>query len=273
MNSAFSPGTFGYDIELINAHHELVILEGEQGKSVIAVSPAWQGRVMTSSLAGPEGKSMGWINHELIRSGRTEKHVNAYGGEERFWLGPEGGQFSLFFKPGSPFTPENWYVPAEIDTQPFDVVDKSPSEVSFRKRISLLNYSNTRFDLLVERKVKLLDKNGVSNVLGLSTSGLDMVAYETVNTITNMGDHVWTRESGMLSIWILGMFQPSPSTTVIIPFLPGPADDLGAKVNDSYFGEIPGDRLKVEEDVLFFLADGKQRGKLGISARRVEPYM
>jgi hypothetical protein len=24
-------------------------------------------------------------------------HINVFGGEDRFWLGPEGGQFSIFF--------------------------------------------------------------------------------------------------------------------------------------------------------------------------------
>ncbi|MBL7111759.1 MAG: hypothetical protein ISS19_07455 [Bacteroidales bacterium] len=273
MNTAFLPGTFGYDIELIGSQHELVILKGENEQSVIAVSPAWQGRVMTSSLAGPEGKSLGWINHELIQSGRTEEHIHAYGGEDRFWLGPEGGQFSIYFKPGIQFTFENWFVPEEIDTKPFDIIDQSQSEVSFRKAMSLLNYSNIRFDLLVERKVKLLDPKGVSRVLGLETPGLDMVAYESVNTITNTGKNEWTKESGMLSIWILGMFQPSESTTVIIPFISGSDSDLGARVNDTYFGKIPDDRLKVAEDVLFFLADGKKRGKIGISTKRVQEFM
>jgi hypothetical protein len=273
MDFTFSPGTFGYDIELISTHQELVLLKGENGKSVVAVSPAWQGRVMTSSLAGPEGKSLGWINHELIQSGRTEKHIHSYGGEDRFWLGPEGGQFSIYFKPGAPFTFENWFVPEEIDTKSFDIIDQSLSEVRFRKAMSLWNYSNIRFDLLVERQVKLLDHEEVSGLIGLPTSGLDLVAYETDNTITNTGKNAWTKESGMLSIWILGMFQPSPSTTVIIPFIPGLDSDLGARVNDNYFGKIPDDRIKVEEDVLFFLADGKKRGKIGISANRAKEFM
>jgi len=273
MSPAFKPGTFGYDIDLMGSHHDLFLLKGEDGQSVVAVSPAWQGRVMTSTLNGLDGKSLGWINHELIQTDRTEKHIHAYGGEDRFWLGPEGGQFSIYFKPGVPFTFENWFVPAEIDTEPFDVIDQSRAYVSFRKEMSLLNYSNTRFDLLVERGVKLLDQTEVSGLLGISTAGLDMVAYETVNTITNTGKNAWTKESGMLSIWILGMFRPSESTTVIIPFLPGPDADLGARVNDTYFGKIPGDRLIVEDDVLFFRADGRKRGKIGISANRVMPFM
>ena len=35
------------------------------------------------------------------RKGRLEDHIYVFGGEERFWLGPEGGQFAIFFAPGA----------------------------------------------------------------------------------------------------------------------------------------------------------------------------
>ena len=37
--------------------------------------------------------------------------MNVFGGEDRFWLGPEGGQFALYFKPGDPFDLDHWQVP------------------------------------------------------------------------------------------------------------------------------------------------------------------
>ncbi len=43
-------------------------------------------------------------------------------GEERLWLGPEGGQFSIYFKKGDPFVYDNWQVPDWLDTAPFDVI-------------------------------------------------------------------------------------------------------------------------------------------------------
>jgi hypothetical protein len=39
-------------------------------------------------------------------------------------------------------------------------------------------------------------------------------------------------------------------------------------VNDAYFGKVPGDRLKIEDDVLFFSADGTYRSKIGLSPQR-----
>jgi hypothetical protein len=62
------------------------------------------------------GNSYGWINYGLIKSGEHQPHMNAFGGEERFWLSPEGGQFSIYFKKGKSFDFENWQTPAIIDT-------------------------------------------------------------------------------------------------------------------------------------------------------------
>ena len=72
----------------------------------------------------------------------------------------------------------------------------------------------------------------------------------------------------MLSIWMLCMFQHSPTTTVFIPFVKGPASKLGPAVNADYFGRVPPDRLKVKNGVIYFKADGKARGKIGLVPKR-----
>jgi hypothetical protein len=64
------------------------------------------------------------------------------------------------------------------------------------------------------------------------------------------------------------MYNPSPATTVVIPFRSGDEEELGPKVNDAYFGEVPPDYLRVEEQELFFRGDGTRRGKIGISPER-----
>ena len=81
------------------------------------------------------------------------------GGEERFWLGPEGGQYSIYFKKGDSFAINNWQVPYIIDTVAFDVVESSREKAVFKSQASLTNYSGTKFDLAVERKITILDKD------------------------------------------------------------------------------------------------------------------
>ena len=89
---------------------------------------------MTSTAGGDAGLSFGWINRELIASGKLQPHINVFGGEDRFWLGPEGGQFSIFFAKGAKFELADWFTPAAIDTLPFQVVSQSarPSACSPR---------------------------------------------------------------------------------------------------------------------------------------------
>src|SRR5262245_21106879 len=149
--------------------------------------------------------------------------MNVYGGEDRFWLGPEGGQFSLFFAPGAPQDLAHWQTPAPIDAEPFALVEKEESRALLRKTMRLTNASGTVFDLEVEREVRMGEVG--------RTNG---VAFETRNRVTNVGAAPWRRETGLVSIWIAGTFAPSPSTMIVIPFRPGPEAELGPVVNDRY---------------------------------------
>ena len=260
---------FGEDVSFLKKHTELIVLSDESGSGKVAVSPAWQGRVMTSTAEGDEGLSFGWINRELIASGEIQEHINVFGGEDRFWMGPEGGQFSIFFAKGAKFELADWYTPAAIDTLPFDVVSKSRDKAVFASKFSLTNYSGTKFEVAVDREVRLLDAETTWKKLGVAPAkGVKLVAYETDNRITNAGEKAWEKETGLVSIWILGMFNPSPSTTVVVPIRAGSEAELGVKVTSDYFGEIPPDRLVVKDDVIFFSADGKFRSKIGVNPKR-----
>ena len=73
----------------------------------------------SSSLAGGDGASFGWLNRRFIAEGGEDVHFNNYGGEERFWLGPEGGQFALWFADGEPFDVAHWKTPSGFNTGPF----------------------------------------------------------------------------------------------------------------------------------------------------------
>ena len=78
---------------------------------------------MTSTAGGDAGQSFGWINRELIASGKMQPHMNVFGGEDRFWMGPEGGQFSIFFAKGAEVRVRaTGSRRRSIDTLPFKVV-------------------------------------------------------------------------------------------------------------------------------------------------------
>src|SRR5204863_363442 len=106
-----APPGFGDDVEFLKRHTRVLLLG--RGDAQVAVCPAYQGRVMTSTASGPSGLSLGWIHREHIGAGQLVPHINVFGGEDRFWIGPEGGQFSVFFKKGDPFDLEHWQTPAD----------------------------------------------------------------------------------------------------------------------------------------------------------------
>ncbi|MDP6372083.1 MAG: hypothetical protein QF634_06200 [Vicinamibacterales bacterium] len=269
--SAVAPvASFQDDVAFLERHMDLVVLGDVDGGPRVAVAPRWQGRVMTSAADGARGIGYGWINEALIASGELQPHINAIGGEDRFWLGPEGGQFSIFFAGGDPFDLDHWQTPAALDSEPYEIREQDASQVTLTHSAALTNYSGTEFDVRVDRTVRLIDTAGLEAAV---PAAVQRVAYQSVNTITNVGAEAWTADSGLLSIWILGMFKHSAESVVVIPFRPGPEDELGPIVNDAYFGKVPDDRLAIADGRLFFRADGTYRSKIGLGLGRAEPVL
>lgn len=261
-------GSFGYDMNFLKKHQAVITLEENNGKSRLIVLPELQGRVITSTSNGLEGNSYGWMHYDLIASGTYEEHINPFGGEERFWIGPEGGQFSIFFKKGTEFVFDNWYTPKELDTDPFDVVSQSDDAVTFHKKMRLVNYQDFQFDIEVNRKVTIFDKQQIEGDLGFDLANtVDFVAYQSDNEIKNVGTQSWSKDTGLLSIWILGMFMPSENTTVILPYKGALA------LNTSYFGTIPPGRLTTTDKHVMYKGDGTSRFKLGLPPHNVMPYV
>jgi hypothetical protein len=266
-------GTFGYDLAFLKKHHkDLVLLKDPLGGAQLIVLPAYQGRVMTSTADGENGISFGWINYDLIAEGKFSEQFTALGGEERFWLGPEGGQFSLYFNKGADFTFNNWMVPRPIDSEPFNLISATETEAKFEKDMHLENYSGTMFDLKVSRIISLLDKKALNELLRLQlSSDIRSVGFQSVNTLTNIGTENWNEQKGLLSVWILSMLKSNDHTNVVIPYKKGDSLSLGKIVTDDYFGKLDTERLQIKDGYLLFKADAKQRSKIGVSPRRALP--
>ena len=263
---------FESDLAFLRQNTEVVVLSDASGAAQVVVAPEYQGRVMTSTTGGAGAPSFGWIGRAAISARQKQPHITVFGGEDRFWLGPEGGQFSLYFKKGDPFDFDHWQVPEAIDWGKWDVASQSSDAVRFRKRISLVNYTGTPFEIDVDRTIRLLGANDFATLLGTRPDpSTRIVGFESSNTVTNAGSAAWQPKTGLVSVWILGMFTPSPKTTIAVPFVPGPESALGPVVNDAYFGKVPGERLRVRDSVIFFRGDGQYRSKIGMSPARVRP--
>ena len=265
--------SYGEAREFLAKHTQLVELVNEDGARV-AICPQWQGRVMTSTCGGMEGPSFGFINRGFIEAGEPNAQFNNYGAEDRMWLSPEGGQFSLWFAPGVEQTLDNWCTAPAINEGEFRITS-GPDDPYYRleKKMELENASATRFELDVTRDVRLLGNSDLRELFGsgaaqlIAKDGVKRVGYETVNTITNRGEPM-TKEKGLVSIWMLGMLNAAPETVIVVPYRPGDEASLGPVVKSDYFGTVPPERLKVTPEAILFRGDGEFRSKIGTSQER-----
>ena len=261
--------TFGQDLDFLREHVDPIVLSiGDDVK--LACIPSMQGRIMTSTASGDDGQSFGFINYDLVASDEVSPVLNLYGGEDRIWISPEGGQFSVFFDPGVDMDFANWRTPPCIDTEPFEVVAQDGQSVDFQKVVALANWSGFTYEIQIDRRVMLLSADEVLKSIGLLSDGIRFVGHESQNKFTNVGDTPWTPETGLPAAWSVGLNKPSPDATVIVPFKTGPEEQLGKIVESGYFGSLDESRLKVDEaaGLIFFLGDGELRSKLGVAPQR-----
>lgn len=271
----YPPGTFGYDLNFVSSHRRVIVLKDESGKSCLMTSPELQGRILTSSFDGPEGISLGYLNHERIASGEILPHTQGYGGEDRFWLGPQGGQYTIYFHPGDEFNFDNWFTPPPLDTEPFKLIASNDSMVHYHKTMKLSNYVQNTFDLEVNRRIRLIGKETAQQLLGIKElDDVEYVGFESDNEITNISQEAWKKETGLLSIWILGMFPGG--STIIIPYLEGPVSELGPVYNE-YFTEqldsLDHRQIKTGNGRLCYNGSGNYIGKIGLGVKRAKPFM
>ena len=247
----------------------LIELSTDDNQAKILISPKYQGKVFTSTAAGENGESFGWINYKAFE-GPLDKHMNAYGGESRLWLGPEGNKYSLYFEPGKNMVFENWHTPAAIDHEPWEKTKSGLREIAMTKSTSITNYQGTEFKLQLQRTVAILEKEEIlkNTALTADVSAIKMIGYTTINSIQNTGDFPWTPETGAPCLWVLDMFRPSAKTTIVLPLKP---NDSKEGLTTNYFGEIPEERIAITENYLFLKADGLSRGKVGVSPERGLP--
>lgn len=262
------PATFADDVKTLRAMADVIELENGDG-GVVAVSPRLSGRVMTSAFSRAE-VGFGLVHRPAIEAGPLERGFSNYGGEERFWVAPEGGPFALYFDLGDPQTLEHWYVPPAMDGGPRTVVSSDSRSIQFSDDFDLVNYSGVTLHLRVERKVEVLERSQIESLLAQPLpAGARCVGYRTTHRLSQRGapDFV-PRDQGLAAVWILGQFKPTPGCVVFLPLKPGAK---AAAIKDDYFGKVPAERLAVTGDestglVARFVADGRHRSKIGVGA-------
>jgi len=265
--------TYAADVALLRQHTDLIELTASPTQRV-AVAPGYQGRVMTSTLAGDDGASFGWLNAAFIAADTEDATFNNYGGEDRFWSGPEAGQFGLWFAAGEPFDLDHWKTPAGFSSGAFDVAGQDAASVSMTRQFDVTNTSGATFTCGVARTINLVDQAAAGESVGAAIpKDVAMVGFESVNVLSNAGSEPWTQAAGLLSVWILGQYKPLPRGKVIVPFVVGDEAALGPAATTDYFCDLPAERGIFGDGALLFACDGNFRSKIGVGPKRAMPAL
>ena len=259
---------FGQEAAFLRKH-TTVLEQPDWGGARVLVAPALQGRVMAATGGGAKGQSFGIVNRKLVEAGDARRRFNGYGGGDRIWLGPEAGPFGLFCPAGDTINRAHWQAPAAVNEGAFEVVSRAEDGVALRKSMEVTNAAGTTFTLTCDRKIRVFDRHDIRDAFDLPPlRRVRMVAYASENRITNTGKKAWRAETGLLSIWIVGVFRASPGAVAVLPFRKGPEEELGRRITDDYFGKVPPDRLAVLDGAAVYRIDGGQVGKVGIPSGR-----
>ncbi len=249
-----------------HADGQLVI----SGTGGYVFAPALQGRVMISTLDLSE-PSLGFLNHDEVAEPTADAAFANYGGEDRFWIGPEGSEFSFFFDPGAPMDRDVWRVPADLNNGAFH---PTTSANRMERRMTLHNASGGKFHIRVERAIETPSDKEVEAIVGKLPDGARWTAFRSVNTVHNAGNDAWTRATGLPCIWILGMFRPGSDALAILPFRTDAVDpDQGPAVRADYFGELDSKRFRIEHGFALFRVDSEFVSKVGILRNRAKNVM
>lgn len=266
MNSVTADtNSFIDDLTLLQKNFDPIVLAN--GSQKVIILGELQARAMVSTLQGNKGESIGWFKRKILNND-TYKASDALGGADRLWFGPEAGPYAVFFKPNTEQTVKNIHLPEAMSTQPYQLIEQSKTSALFRADSKITNYQGFRFEFTVDRSIKLLNRVTSEPLINTAIpQAVDFVAYTANTLITNQGDQAWSKDTGLLSIWDLGAFDPSPSNTVVIPVHGKPKNVV------RYFSDIKPSHTQITDTHVFYHADAGYMNKIGIRPENTKPIM
>lgn len=265
QEKSFPKGTFGHALQQLEPIADLEVLQNEH--AMIAVSGSYQTRIFTSTATGESGRSYGWFNQTIIDEGNAATNMAGLGGESRLWFAPEWGPYSLCFEKGQAQTDANLRRPQDLNDKPFSIIKKSKHSLTCEGNMQLKNDHDFIFDIGVKRTITLLSKKQIEQNLQFSLpNNLAYVGFSAENTIENIGQQPFKKETGLIGIWELGCMLTSPDNVVILP-LSHPIDSI-----TEYFAEHT-DHIHIKNQIAYYRADANGLSKIGIPPQYCQPIM
>ena len=194
----------------------------------VAVSPEWNGRVLTSTCDGLKGNSFGCVNARAIDAERYEY----FGGEDHWTISPL--------------------------THPFAIESIRESKAVLQRALQTTDALGKKIELKLSRSISLLNRQKIGVWFGddvtdaLEQENVSVVAFRTENTVqSHEHAHIASRQRGM--------FNASPHAFVIISTSPQRFDAAPLPMDIDYLGGAPHRRIRHISQALLVRADGLGR--------------
>lgn len=259
------PDNFAEDITFLREFAQPAVLKDSTSKSAIAIIPAWQGRVITSSVE-ENGRSFGWLNYSTIENGKADE-FSTYGGEDRFLLGPEPTPVidTTVSENGDAVT-KHATPPALPSTRTLQQVSSAKGITVLEGAIGIQSKNGNTLHTSVSRTISLLSRRDLHNYLGADIHrSMRAVGFHSDNIIINSGDHRWDTAYGTTSIRIRGVFPVTQASIAIIPLRPGGTVENSAA--------LPKERFLIKNNIAFFRADGNLSAEIGVKQQSALNYV
>lgn len=236
-------------LDALDGHTDTITLGGGDGP-LLVLTPGLSARVLGASIDGARDENLLWVD-KTIGDGsywtQEPRYWNA--GGLRTWLAPE----DLFFV-NAEKDPDSWFVPAELDPRPFEVVSTSATDVVFKADIDLDANIGKTYHLTINRRIALLDTPPLD-----FTANVEYMGIEQEHSFTSRMDDVVGRDLPYICLWSL--LQLKPSGTIVVPLRAGYDPQAAYR---EYFNPL-GDRLKISPNgAISVKIDGLYRSKIGV---------
>jgi hypothetical protein len=261
---------FSKDLALIKKHTQAIVLSSQGQPAKVVVTPALQGRVLTSTAGAEKGVAFGWFDRKALATMSIGKPaVSVLGGEDRLLVGPEGTKFSFFYPAGTELAFPQRKIPGPLDLEGFEVVQTNADSVLMRKNLTLVNRAGNSFAVEIQREVRMLTTMEVQKLFGMMLPDtVKFVAYQTDNRLIHKGGEPWSPDKGLVSLRVLGAQTASPTAVAVVPYhKPADVPKEEKVFHDNLLGVVPEDRVAQDDNAVYFLADSKELGKVGVISK------
>jgi len=239
-------------IKMMEVHTPVIVL-GDKGGMMLAVTPQYGGKVIAMAVDGIKGKNLLWPNPKIgTKEFWSGEKLDWNLGGARTWIAPEA-DFYLDKE-------QNWFVAEAMDPGDYNLERQEDNLVVCSNEFKIKNIKEQDYHLKITRTIELLD-----SLPDFIDEDMQYIGMKFTHELINLSDKTIGKDVEYVGLWSL--IQLDTAGTMIIPITKNPGynnvtvRDYGPK----NFNTVPPERMTIGDDWISVKIDGKFRCKLGFA--------